>query len=146
MPFPHSYCWGELYRKSKGGSATSSPHCSNLVKSDVGPPTTGEPDQSTLSCPLICASNYQQSRRATSSDHTRSPSTGRLASLRIDWRRRNFQSKLVTASWGPGTEKSYSSGWKRWDSWCSTRQIDPFPTTITPVIEFPNSEFQGGKL
>ena len=53
--------------------------------------------------------------------------------------------QIIIASWRPGTEKSYSSAWKKWSCWCSQRGIDPFPDSVTPVVEFLTSQFQEGK-
>ena len=55
--------------------------------------------------------------------------------------------QLISASWRPNTEKTYLSAWRRWISWCSTKQTDTcaFPSTVTPVIEFLVVEFQEGK-
>ena len=56
-----------------------------------------------------------------------------------------FRAALQLISASPSTEKAYSSAWWRWISWCSTKQKDTFPTTVTPVIEFLAAEFQEGK-
>lgn len=52
---------------------------------------------------------------------------------------------LIAASWRLGTEKSYNSAWKLWSSWCDQRDISPFPTTITLIVEFITHHFQTRK-
>ena len=35
--------------------------------------------------------------------------------------------------------------WKKWSCWCTQRGIDPFPDSMTTVVEFLTSQFQEGK-
>ena len=51
----------------------------------------------------------------------------------------------MSASWTPGTEKSYSSARRLWCSWRHERGLTPFPTSITPIVEFITHHFQEGK-
>jgi len=53
--------------------------------------------------------------------------------------------KIICSSWRHGTEKSYSSAWSKWIRWCSERGSDPFPRSVTPVIEFLTAQFKEGK-
>lgn len=52
--------------------------------------------------------------------------------------------RLIMASWRKGTEKQYSSAWKRWDSWCTTRKINSVSTTITNICDYLTSLYDEG--
>ena len=52
---------------------------------------------------------------------------------------------IIYSSWRKITEKSYSSAWNRWSSWCDERVTDPFSATIAEIAEFLTSEFRAGK-
>ena len=44
--------------------------------------------------------------------------------------------KLLTASWRKGTQKDYASKFNKFNSWCSSREIDPYSATLTQVADF----------
>ena len=44
--------------------------------------------------------------------------------------------KLLTASWRKGTQKDYASKFKKFNSWCSSREVDPYCATLTQVTDF----------
>ena len=44
--------------------------------------------------------------------------------------------KLHNEAWRPGTRASYKSAWSRWSSWCGSKQIDPFQSSVADIIEF----------
>ncbi|XP_064467818.1 uncharacterized protein LOC135378673 [Ornithodoros turicata] len=43
---------------------------------------------------------------------------------------------LISASWRRGTRLAYNSCWRRWDSWCSARLLDPFSPPLNTVLNF----------
>ena len=44
--------------------------------------------------------------------------------------------KLLCASWRKGTQKDYVSKFKKFSSWCDSREIDPYTANLTQVAEF----------
>ena len=44
--------------------------------------------------------------------------------------------KLLMAAWRKGTQQDYTSKFKLYDSWCSSRKIDPYSATVTQVADF----------
>ena len=40
--------------------------------------------------------------------------------------------ELLAAGWSKGTNTAYQSGWRRWHSWCHSREIDPIHCGIQP--------------
>lgn len=45
-------------------------------------------------------------------------------------------SELLAAGWRQGTQTAYNSCWRQWDSWCQSKQIDPFQTSVEYVADF----------
>lgn len=52
--------------------------------------------------------------------------------------------KLLRASWRKGTQKDYSVKFRKFSSWCSGREIDPYCATLTDVAEFLTFLFSKG--
>ena len=44
--------------------------------------------------------------------------------------------KLLCASWRTGTQKDYVSKFKKFSSWCDSREIDPYNATLTQIADF----------
>ena len=45
-------------------------------------------------------------------------------------------SELLAAGWRQGTQRAYNSCWRQWRSWCNTRQVDPFHTSVEHIADF----------
>ena len=44
--------------------------------------------------------------------------------------------KLLAASWRSGTQKDYAAKSKKFNSWCSEREIDPYKATLKECVDF----------
>jgi site-specific recombinase XerD len=44
--------------------------------------------------------------------------------------------ELWMSAWRTGTQTAYDSCWRKWTSWCSKQQIDPFQATVENVANF----------
>ena len=44
--------------------------------------------------------------------------------------------KLILAAWRLGTNAIYNSAWKKWHSWCLSRQVDSFHPTLADITGF----------
>ena len=85
--------------------------------------------------------------QATSSDGNRPATTSCLESIRHRQQADGISSKasqLLAAGWSRGTNTTYESAWRRWDSWCSEHQVDPISCAIQPFLEFLTSLFKEG--
>jgi len=74
-------------------------------------------------------------------------STSGLDSLRGKLQAEGVSEKapnLITDSRREGTKSHYESSWRKWSSWCSKKQIDPFRSPITFVLEFLSDLFDQG--
>ena len=86
-------------------------------------------------------------QQPTSSDNHRTTATSRLEIIRNQQQAEGISSgasQLLAAGWSRGTNTTYESAWKRWDSWCSERKIDPISCAIQPFLEFLTSLFKEG--
>ncbi|XP_063406029.1 uncharacterized protein LOC134689987 [Mytilus trossulus] len=52
--------------------------------------------------------------------------------------------KLLRASWRSGTQKDYSVKFRKFNSWCSRREIDPYSASLTEAAEFLTFLFSEG--
>ena len=52
--------------------------------------------------------------------------------------------ELLSAGWSKGTNTAYQSGWRRWYSWCYSRNIDPIHGGIQPFLDFLSEVFKEG--
>ena len=65
--------------------------------------------------------------------------TSRLACVRESLRLNKVPervSKIIFASWWPGTEKYYQSSWRKFNSWCEERSINSISCPITEILSF----------
>ena len=75
-------------------------------------------------------------------------STSHMASIRNSLQVQGVSEqaiKIISASWRRGTEKSYSSAWRKWSSWCHERNCDPLSAPLNQVLDFLPAEFKNGK-
>ena len=52
--------------------------------------------------------------------------------------------RLLIAATRSSTHKTYESGWKRWRSWCCTREIDPVSASLKDILTFLSDSFDSG--
>jgi len=53
--------------------------------------------------------------------------------------------EILISAWRDGTQKQYKVYLKRWRSYCSTRQIDPFTPPLGKALDFLTELFDEGK-
>ena len=51
---------------------------------------------------------------------------------------------LITGAKRQGSISHYESAWRKWDSWCSRKQVDPISGPLSAVLDFLAELFQGG--
>jgi hypothetical protein len=52
--------------------------------------------------------------------------------------------KLLQASWRKCTQKDYSCKFRKFNSWCSRREVDPYNASLTDAAEFLTEPFSEG--
>ena len=52
--------------------------------------------------------------------------------------------KLLQASWRKGTQKDYSCKFRKFNSWCSRREVVPCNASLTDAAEFLTEPFSEG--
>jgi len=125
----------------------SSGHRPDMGESVMVSTAVGELSRSP-NCPSRNANSPQQPTGGTSSsDSPRPLEISRLEGVWSQVKDRGFSEeafKIICSSRRHGTEKSYSSAWSKWIRWCSERGSDPFPSSVTPIIEFLAAQFKEG--
>ena len=128
----------------EGTSVVDSPSVavSAVVSSFAGSTSGLSPDTTKQSNPT-----NRSIRQSSSSYGSRPVTTSRLEVIRQRQQAAGISreaSQLLAAGWSKGTNTTYQSAWKRWDSWCSERQVDPVSSPIQSFLEFLTSLFQEG--
>ena len=52
--------------------------------------------------------------------------------------------QLLLSGWSKGTNTAYQSAWKKWVSWCVTREVDPLSCSVHPFLDFLAGLFSEG--
>ena len=52
--------------------------------------------------------------------------------------------KLLAASWRSGTQKDYAAKFRKFNSWCKEREIDPYKATLKDCVDFLTFLLQSG--
>ena len=86
-------------------------------------------------------------RQTSSLNGDRTATASRLETIRHRQQAEGISSEasqLLAAGWSRGTNSTYECAWRRWDSWCSERQVDPISCAIQPFLEFLTGLFKEG--
>ena len=52
--------------------------------------------------------------------------------------------QLLLSGWSKGTNTAYQSAWKKWVSWCMSREVDPILCPVHPFLDFLAGLFSEG--
>ncbi len=77
-----------------------------------------------------------------------STSTNRLQGLRMRFKAEGIPEEaidLILASWRTKTEANYEFAWRKWQTWCSSENTNPFAADLSVILGFLAKEFQDGK-
>ena len=131
--------------RESGGSGNN---CPSLAKAAVVSITTGDDSRPTDLSPTV-------ERSVTESIEDNPPSTegepstlGRVEGVRNSLQKQEISgdaADIICSSWRKSTEKSYSSAWNKWSSWCEERNTDPFSATVAEIANFLTHQFRDGK-
>ena len=73
--------------------------------------------------------------------------TGRLFHIRQHYENRGLSQKtieLMLSAHPKYTHKTYQSAWKKWDSWCRAREVDPICSPLKDILHFLTDMFEKG--
>ena len=115
----------------------------NMVSSPVG-----DADRDSNNPPRQTEYSHRPMGKQTPPDSTRSSTTNRLDRVRNTLKGSGLSERaiqIICSSWRHNTEASYSSSWRLWCNWCTTKNINPTDATIGEVIEFLSIQFDQGK-
>ena len=82
------------------------------------------------------------------SDTRQCSTTGRLQDLRQRFQAGGFSEEavqLILSSWRSKTEANYNSAWRKWQTWCVNRDVNPFDADLRHIVGFLADEFKEGK-
>ena len=132
----------------KRASSESGCDSSSVAKTTLVPSVAGNDDRSTD------LSSTAEEPPSESTETNPSPPEGESSTLdRVAGVRNSLQEQgisqeaadIICSSWRKSTEKSYTSAWNKWSSWCQERSINPFSATIAQVADFLTCQFNSGK-
>lgn len=148
LRFPTIQSSRKMSEKDKAGaSPVGSSDCSSVAGSIMVSHHVGELGRSTSSFASLPPCIGESSGADTSTSEEQQSQISRLESVRKSVEDRGISKEafeILSSSWRSSTEKSYSSAWRKWMGWCHERKLDPFPTSITTVVEFLAYQFQQG--
>ena len=127
----------------KGGGDSSS-----LEETALVPVTTGDDSRQTSLSSTEQESAHKPNGENSSPTGSETTTSSRVVGVRSSLQEQGISeaaANIICSSWRKSTEKSYSSAWNRWSSWCDERVTDPFSATIAEIAEFLTSEFRAGK-
>lgn len=113
--------------------------CTNLASSDLVSSSPEHVDRLSNNPTKSSKSPKESSGGKSSTSTTESSTSGCMANIRKSLSENGVSQQstsLICSSWRESTTKAYESAWRRWASWCDTRKVDPFSTTLTNILEF----------
>lgn len=129
-------------RRGNNGSNCASVENSNMV-SDVT--RTGGGHSNHLAQGIRPASSSSRPPSNTSNDGPYAASRMEVirGSLRADGISQTVSSTILS-SWRKGTNRQFNSSWRKWNSWCLQRDIDPVRASVAKFLDFLQNLFDVG--
>ena len=123
----------------------------NSDSSNVAKKTLVHRASSKISSKSNKTTNKAKSTVSTKNKHlpskSRSVHANSLAALHKNFRNKGFSRetrKLLRASWRSGTQQDYACKFKRFHSWCSEREKDPYAATLAECADFLSHLYTSG--
>ena len=114
---------------------------SNYFRDANGSPSSSPNQKGSLGTSLIKSNSSPPDRQK------KELQTSHLACVRESLRLNKVPervSKIIFASWKPGTEKHYQSAWRKFNSWCEKRSINLISCPITEILSFLSDLYYNG--
>ena len=138
----------QVHREDQGGESRGSIDCTSLAELSLVPKPTGNTSQRTSVAPNVPGHPPEPTGGTPPIGDRRSPSTGRVAYIGQQFRSRGFSEGVIAIlrkSWRDTTESAYSSVWRKWNSWCVTRDLYPISAPLSEILDFLLEEYNTGK-
>ena len=146
MPFPLLPNW-QVPQESERGKSIPDTNSPSVEVSAVVSGTSGAVDRLSSGPTSKSSTLDRPVRRASPSDGGRSTPASRLEAIRSRQLAEGISeetTQLLASGWSKGINTAYESAWKRWDSWCSQRQVDPLSCSVRHFLEFLTGLFKEG--
>ena len=123
-------------------------HCPSgpsVARADLVAFTTSTGNQS-ASSPTFNTRNTEESHRSNNdASNVPTATSSRLACFQRSCSTVGLPehvTRLLSASVRKSTNKTYDSSWRKWNSWCDRRQIDPISAGLNNVLTFLSEQFK----
>ena len=131
----------------KRTSGKSHPHSSTMVGTGMVSKSFGNGDRSSTTLGKQGRHADRHRGSATSIGDEPDPSFGSIPGLRESYEAKGLSKRatfLLLGSKREGTTNVYAGHWKKWNSWCSKREANPFNCHINLVIDYIAELFDKG--
>ena len=148
VPLSTVYTDQQMHRKDQAGESRSSDDCTCLAEPSMVSKTPGGSDRRTHPPPDDPGHLAEHARRGPPTGDQGPPPSSRMAHIRQSLSSRGFSEGVIgilKKSWREATESAYGSVWRKWDSWCLTRNLHPISAPLSEILEFLLEEFNSGK-
>ena len=119
-----------------------------MAKTTLVPSVAGNDDKSTDLPSTVEESPSESTETNPSPPEGESSTLDRVAGVRNSLQKQGISQEaanIICSSWRKTMEKSYTSAWNKWSSWCQEQSINPFSATIAQVADFLTCQFNSGK-
>ena len=129
-----------------GQSQGSSPDSPSMAVPSLVPTTDGLPDRLSTDPPVRQTTTDKPNGSSTPNDNSGLPTPCRISCVRAQYGEISDEAfKIISSAWRKGTERSYSSTWKKWVEWCSRSQANSLSPSLKDVVQFLTEEFMQGR-
>ena len=128
----------------QGGDHSSG---SNMASAALVVPPSQSTSTTTCSPPEQGTPTDKPSRSPSGSPNAPTSPLGRISYLQQRYQTEGLSTQvasLLIAATRSSTCKTYESSWRRWCSWCSSREIDPLSTSLSHILSFLADSFHYG--
>ena len=137
----------QVFGKSQNGTSHHGIGDPSMAGTSMVPANTGDVSRGAVIAPTISQFAVVPARRATSTITSGEFANGGLEGNRQPGNDNEISQQaeaIIRDAKRSGTQKAYDCSWRKWASWCHTRQIDPFQAPVGAVINFLSELFEQG--
>ena len=129
-----------------GQSQGSNPHSPSVATPSLVPTIDRLSDRPPTDPPVRQTTADESNGSSSPDDNSGLPASSRISCVRAQYGEISEEAfKIISSAWRKGTEKSYSSTWKKWVEWCSRCQANSLSPSLKDVIQFLTEEFMHGR-
>ena len=130
-------------RMSREGSSISS----SMAETTLVPVVIGNDHRSANLSPTVQEPAPKPTGENSSTTGGEPTALSCVASVRNSLQKQGISQEAadICSSWRKSTEKSYTSAWNKWSSWCEERGKNSFSASIAEIADFLTHQFNSGK-